>query len=208
MTQPKNRIVGLVGRSGAGKDALAGALMTRHGFSRLAFADPLRAAVSAITGWPVSALEDRDFKERLDPAWGVTPRRFLQHLGTEGVRSLKDDVWLTAFKLRLTHVHRLSPIVVTDVRFPNEVACLEELGALLVLVSRSSVNNTPVLHGSERMAWEWAVGGTPALRWPVLTIHNEGTLEELKAQARVVLACEHIMHDVPLDTINAEIKGR
>lgn len=207
---PKNRLVGLVGRAGAGKDTLALALVQRHGFTRRAFADPLKAAVSAITGWPLVALENRDFKEREDPLWGVTPRRFMQHLGTEGMRSLKEDVWLCAFQSWLFHMAPYSPIVVTDVRFPNEVEFLRERGALLVLVSRPQVDNLPVLHASERMAWEWVTTkawGTDPVPPGVLTVVNDSTVQELQAMATTVLECEHIVHDVPADVRASELKG-
>ena len=192
------RIIGLVGRAGSGKDTLAAHLVKSYGFTRRAFADPLRAATSAITGWPVSALEDRTFKETVDPRWGVTPRQFMQHLGTEGMRSLHREVWVTAFDVWFQKMGD-SPVVVTDVRFQNEVDYLRANNALMVRVSRPSVDNLPVLHASEYTAWEWSIKGGGDF-----TVYNTSTVDELALRAREVLDLEHAKHSVPEDVIAAE----
>ena len=69
---------------------------------------------------------------------------------------------------------RTGPVVVTDVRFPNEADLIDEFGGHTVRVLRPSaeVDDT---HPSE----------TALDHYPVdLTIENVGTLEDLQAKAR------------------------
>lgn len=154
-TRQPPRIIGLIGRAGAGKDTAAD-LLIPHGYVKCAFADPLRAAVSAITGWPPATYLDRETKERVDPAWGVSPREFLQKFGTEVGRALRQDLWLQAFDAWLTRTGARR-VVVPDVRFPNEAEHIEKLGGELWVIRRESVDMTPPsAHASEHMAARFA----------------------------------------------------
>lgn len=60
-------------------------------------------------------------------------RRFLQRLGTEGARDcLWPGIWIDAFAHNVARsvAEGHKNIVVTDVRFPNEAACITEQGEL------------------------------------------------------------------------------
>lgn len=75
------RIVALSGWKGSGKDMLAGHLMEKHGFKRLAFADPLKDMASQEYGIPRSHFDDLDFKEMPILSMPVTPRdAFSRHV--------------------------------------------------------------------------------------------------------------------------------
>ena len=144
MTRP---VIGLSGRSGAGKDTLARILYSRHGYVRHAFADPLRDMALAIDPTVFG-----DFGE----AWGLTEavdifgwdyvkqwptvRRFLQRLGTEGVRNhLGADTWVRLTEQRIA-ASDAPAIVLTDVRYPNEVDLVRRLGGLWVWIERPGTN--------------------------------------------------------------------
>jgi dCMP deaminase len=141
-------VLGLAGYKGSGKDTLA-ALLASYGFRRVAFADPLKLACRAIFGFTAAQVEDPAQKEVVDPRWGFTPRWAMQRLGTEGVRgSVADDVWVKSFLLRAAE--EPSHVVVTDVRFRNEVDAVRSLGGRVFLVQRAGCTGDG--HASEALA--------------------------------------------------------
>lgn len=151
-------IVGLCGPAGAGKNTVARMLCEGHGYVELAFADPLYAAVSAISMLPVERLKDRAAKEApIEWLGGLSPRRLLQLLGTDfGREMIAKDIWVAHLERRieanLAAGHRR--IVVTDVRFDNECNAIHHLGGLIVEVARggdaAGLEEAAAAHSSER----------------------------------------------------------
>ena len=140
-------IIGVCGLIGAGKDTVADYLVNIHQFRRESFASTLKDAVSAVFGWDRDLLEgrtrhSREWREQVDPWWAerlgmpnLTPRWVLQYWGTEVVRkSFHDDTWIASLenKLRNSQDH----VVVSDCRFPNEIAAIKRAGGIVVRVHR------------------------------------------------------------------------
>jgi len=140
-------IVGFVGFIGSGKDTAADYLVNFHGFRRDSFANTLKDAVAAVFGWDRTLLEGRtkearEWREQIDPWWAerlsmpkLTPRWVLQHWGTEVCRQgFHDDIWIASLenKMRKTGDN----IVISDVRFPNEIKAIHNAGGLVVRVKR------------------------------------------------------------------------
>lgn len=140
-------IIGFVGLIGAGKDTAADYLVNFHGFRRDSFANTLKDAVAAVFGWDRTLLEGRtkearEWREQVDPWWAerlnmphLTPRWILQYWGTEVCRSgFHDDMWIASLenKMRKTGDN----IVISDVRFPNEIAAIRNSGGIVVRVKR------------------------------------------------------------------------
>ena len=106
-------IFGIVGFIGSGKGTVGDILVNEYAFSKHAFADSLKDAVSVIFGWDRSALEgdteaSRTFREQIDPWWSerlgfeVTPRLILQRMGTEACRhGIADNIWIAALEKRI-----------------------------------------------------------------------------------------------------------
>ena len=91
-----HQIIGLTGPAGSGKDAVR-AILEELGFVGFAFADPIRNMIRCLLtdnglsdGW----MDNRDLKERIIPALGVSYRHMAQSLGTEWARNLRRDFWL------------------------------------------------------------------------------------------------------------------
>lgn len=170
-------IVGLGYKAGSGKDTLADMLVERIGFTKIAFAEPLKEAAKLLCGW-----DDRhvygNLKEQVDPFWGFSPRTFLQRLGTDAVRNnIADDFWVKA-TLRKMKDSTKTKFVVTDVRFPNEANAIREAGGRLFRLDRECA-------GAGNHASETALDGYQL--WDGV-IDNNGTLDDLWQQARAKLS--------------------
>lgn len=179
MTQP--RIVGLAGNAGAGKSTAAAFLVGR-GFARLRFAAPLKSMLSALYAEAgLSAREiarriEGDLKEKPDPLLdGRTPRHAMQALGTEWGRDMISprlwvDVWSTRARAAILAGRS---VVVEDVRFPNEVAAVRNLGGRVIYIARP---------GATVIAGHVSEGLDPAEADAIL--HNSGTLGALSRALR------------------------
>jgi hypothetical protein len=140
-------IIGFVGLIGAGKDTAADYLVNYHEFRRDSFANTLKDAVSAVFGWDRILLEGRTkearhWREQVDEWWAkrlgmpnLTPRLMLQLWGTEVCRNgFHDDIWIASLenKMRKTGDN----IVISDVRFPNEIKAIHNAGGIVVRIKR------------------------------------------------------------------------
>ena len=141
-------IIGFVGLIGAGKDTAADYLVNTHGFRRDSFANTLKDAVSAVFGWDRTLLEGRtkearEWREQKDEWWSnrlgmdITPRWILQWWGTDVLRvNFHDDIWIASLenKMRKTGDN----IVISDVRFPNEIKAIHNAGGKVIRVKRGA----------------------------------------------------------------------
>jgi len=140
-------IIGICGFQGSGKDTIADYLQNIYGFKRDSFAATLKDAVAAVFGWDRELLEGRTtesraWREAVDPWWSerldmpnLTPRLVLQKWGTEVARkSWHDDIWIASLENKLARAH--NDIVITDVRFPNEIRAVRDAGGIVIRVVR------------------------------------------------------------------------
>jgi hypothetical protein len=140
-------IVGFCGFIGSGKDTAADYLINCFGFRRDSFANTLKDAVSQVFGWDRILLEGRsaearEWREQVDTWWAerlqiphLTPRWILQFWGTDVCRThFHDDIWIASLenKLRKTKDN----IVISDVRFPNEIKAIHNAGGIVVRIKR------------------------------------------------------------------------
>lgn len=183
-------IIGLVGYIGAGKGTVRDTLVRNHGYHGFAFADALKDSVATIFTWPRGLLEgdsnaSRAFRERVDPWWShklgyeVTPRLILQKMGTEACRhGIADNIWIAALEKR---IQGYDDVVISDVRFPNEIDFVRSAGGKIIRVSRGedpSPEELAKMHVSET-AWNDI--------FPDVTIFNNGTLDDLKKDVKIIL---------------------
>jgi len=137
ITYPKN-IIGICGSIGSGKDTAAEYLVARYHFTRLSFAAVLKDACADIFGWDRDMLEgktaeERRIRESVDEWWAsrleiknFSPRYALQYVGTELFRGvLHKDIWVYALE---NTIQKYDRVVISDVRFPNEIDMLRRLG--------------------------------------------------------------------------------
>lgn len=193
-------LIGVVGFIGSGKGAV-GDLLERKGFIKDSFAKPLKDACSAIFGWPRELLEgdtevSRKWREDPDSFWSekfgytFTPRLALQLMGTEAGRNVfHQDIWVVSLLNRAKGKN----VVVTDVRFKNEINYIQQNGGIIVRVKRgkepewyklaedaaagvSSAIMEIKNKGIHQSEWDW-IGSDFNY-----TIENEGSLEDLGNQ--------------------------
>ena len=143
-------IIGVCGFIGSGKDTIADYLVNVHGFRRESFANTLKDAVAAVFSWDRVLLEGRtkearEWREQVDPWWSerldiptLTPRWVLQYWGTEVCRkSFHDDIWIASVENKLRRSK--DNIVISDCRFPNEIASIKSAGGKIVCVERGEL---------------------------------------------------------------------
>lgn len=164
-------LIGLCGAAGSGKDTVAEFLVRRHGFFRVAFADPIYEAVSAITGLSVEELHDRRNKENTLGWVSCSPRRLLQSLGTEWGRDMiHPEIWVMSTMQR---IEGMTDVVISDVRFNNEAEAILARGGAVWRVCGRSVE----LGEASKHASEAGVGD----RYVDSVIQNAGSMEDLGA---------------------------
>jgi hypothetical protein len=167
-------ILGLHGFAQSGKDTMAGILIEKLGYRRIAFADILREALyrlDPVVGFTngelltVTRVVDEIGWEKAKVQYSEV-RRLLQVIGTEVGRDLIDEnVWVN---LAMKGVGVNDKVVVTDVRYPNEIDAINKLNGVLIKIRRPDlgpINN----HVSD--------SGLPDEMFDFI-IDNEGSVED------------------------------
>jgi hypothetical protein len=143
-------IIGFCGFIGSGKDTAADYLVNFHEFRRDSFANTLKDACAAVFGWDRVLLEGktkeaREWREQVDTWWAerlnmpqLTPRWILQWWGTEVCRSaFHDDIWIASLENKLRKT--TDDIVISDVRFPNEIKAIRNAGGRIFWIQRGAL---------------------------------------------------------------------
>lgn len=172
------KIIGLTGLPRSGKNTAADYIMEHYGYGQTAFADPLKGAASILLSRPYGEVNgDDDFdREAILPEWGFSTRDFLQRFGTEAMRNnFGADFWVKHMRNILARCAATSMpgVVITDVRFPNEVDMIRGMGGWVVGVYR------PGLVASSHVS---DAGVTPDLFLP-----NTSTLEAFRVQISTLM---------------------
>jgi len=143
-------IVGLLGFIGSGKGTVASQLVDNYSFRQDSFATSLKDACAYLFDWPRNLLEgdtaeSRAWREIPDQWWAdklkipnFSPRLALQLIGTDALRAhFNEDLWFITVENRI----RKNPgqnVVISDVRFPNEIKFIREQGGILVRIDRGA----------------------------------------------------------------------
>ena len=216
-------IIGILGLIGSGKGTIARQLVEEFDFEQLSFAGTVKDAVSCIFNWNRDMLEgetqeSREWREQVDPWWSnklgceITPRKVLQEFGTDIMRNkFNENIWLYSLENKLKDKKN---IVISDVRFPNEIDLVFQHGGVLIEVKRGTpppwyktawiqnrygdimtlektmAKDYPEVHPSE---WSW-VGASVEV-----TIMNNGSKEALQHSVRslvpgILASMEHRSH--------------
>jgi hypothetical protein len=178
-------LIGIAGLKTSGKSTCANYLVEK-GYLEKSFADPLKKACIELF-----LLSDSQVygtitqKETPDQRWyNCTPRQMLQFVGTDLLRDNLDKIMPGLGKDIFTHHFGIwykdlmdknpdAQVVISDVRFQNEVDYIHQLGGYVIMLNRDTVNLTSTgdLHASELSVSQ--ITGID------FTIKNNSSLEEL-----------------------------
>jgi len=195
-------IIGVCGFIGSGKDTVADYLVNFHEFRRESFANTLKDAVAAVFGWDRTMLEGRtktarEWREQVDPWWAdrlkmpnLTPRWVLQYWGTEVCRrGFHDDTWIASLENKLRNSS--DNIVISDCRFPNEIASIRRAGGRIVWIKRGALPASKTkLESTGIHASETAWVGTKF----DAELDNNGSIDDL------YLAIKNLVSNLPAAT--------
>lgn len=202
-------IIGTCGFIGSGKGTFGEYLVNHHGWKSVSFAKSLKDMVSVVFHWPRELLEgdtkeSREWRETVDLWWSeklgkqITPRWVLQNIGTDVMRNhFADDIWVLSLERAILDLN--SNVVVTDVRFPNEIRNIRAMkGGMTVWIRRGELpqwydlaraaNDPMFLHAPEAHD-EMVKLGVHLSEWAWVgqdmdhVIDNNGNLEELHLKA-------------------------
>jgi hypothetical protein len=175
-------VVGVVGPARSGKDTVANILALHGGFTRVALADPIKAAFDVLGG------PGRETHKELGGFDATTVRRAWQLLGTEarediGSSLLWVDVALTVIRYaEAYHPKRRHRFVVPDIRFAHEAKRfsegIEAMGGTFEAwgVTREGSGGNGIPHSSETSYTDVPVS---------VALRNNGTIADL---SQLVLA--------------------
>lgn len=154
-------IIGLTGLKRSGKDTMANHLVENYGYTKYAFADPIRDICRVVFDW-----NDRhffgDLKEVIDPFWGISPRWAMQWIGTEAFQyylsadapafasKIGRNIWVMKF-INWYFNNHYTNVVISDMRFFHELEGLQntffdKLKTVRIVNSNCIPNDT---HASE-----------------------------------------------------------
>jgi len=139
-------LIGLTGLKQSGKSTAGEFLARNYGFHHTSFAEPMRRF--AMDLFRMNELQLEALKEQPLPMldYKVTPREFMQKLGTEFAREMiHPDLWVRACLMRIDPKR---PTVVSDVRFANEAHAIRAMGGKIIQVRRRGQERTDG-HASE-----------------------------------------------------------
>lgn len=168
------KLIGISGKAQHGKDTLGKMLVENHGYTRFAFADPLKEMAYRIDpmisgtqslAWLVDQMGWEEAKKIPEV------RRFLQYLGHGAREVLDKGVWIRRtmrdVDAMIKEGHR---VVITDMRYLNEVDAVIKRNGYVVRVNRPDAGPT----GDDLS--ETALDGYDD--WDVLFL-NHSTIENL-----------------------------
>lgn len=173
-------IIGLCGAAGSGKNTVGELICGIADAKWLSFAEPIYAAVAAITGMTAEEFSDRTVKERPIEWLGKSPRELLQTLGTEwGRNSVHQEIWIRRAMRRAERMGGL--VVITDVRYDNEAEAIRASGGVVWEIRRQGAG-IPGGHASEAGVADDLID---------LRIENDGTVGSLAATVYTALDTLH-----------------
>ena len=168
------RVIALCANKGSGKNYISDLLVDllqeecpESNIIQYGLADPIKEVASILFGWSYERIEEH--KEEPDIFYGISPREFLQFMGTEIAQeqlcqrsymydlNVNRNLWMTIFSRRMRDVSADSIVIIHDLRFPHEERFLREnyldssIWKVVTVLDEKDVYTTSDSHLSERL---------------------------------------------------------
>lgn len=187
-------MIGFLAKKHRGKDTASDFLVNNYGYTKNAFAHPLKKCIQELFGFTDEQLFT-DKKEEKDERWGISPRKAFQVFGTDIVRDLfpkmlfqessnignnfwikRADIWYNNNRSE----HK-GLVVWSDVRFQNEVDYILKNGGRVFKIDRPVIDSTEWFDGhSSEIELDKIINYTDV-------IINDGNVDELYEKIRSVI---------------------
>jgi hypothetical protein len=176
-------LIGIAYASRVGKDTAADALVRDLGYTKFAFAAPLKELALAANplALPSPGLQNVqtghnrlkwlvqcDGWERAKDRYPAV-RQFLEDLGNGARKVFGEDFWRD---IALARAAKVGNAVISDVRFLNEFEGIREAGGQLVKITRPGFNARP---------FEQELSDLPDDEWDLVVV-NDGSVIDLEAK--------------------------
>lgn len=172
------KIIAVSGKKRSGKDTVYKLISEYIGQDyvvRVAFADELKQEIADLLGCTAQHIDEN--KEFFRP--------FLQWLGTYKRMFVDPNYWVArAYRTMLRAPSKTRVIVVTDLRYINEMEHLLKLGTITIRVSRQSTEDLKDTHSSETELDNAKFN---------YNVANDSDLEDLKETVIKILKQEQII---------------
>lgn len=195
-------LIGLVGKKGVGKSTVSKFLnQSERNFVECAFSDALKKILQTLFFLNSTQLYGSQ-KDIIDEKLDVSPRQLMQIVGTQLFRNhlrehlpelklninesleqnLNEDrsVWIWHLEKRIIELMQCTRnVIVSDVRFENEVHCIKRLGGIIIHIHRPSLVSEDT-HSSEMLSIP-----NEDVDYEII---NDGNLEDLRNNVKKIIS--------------------
>lgn len=131
------KIIGISAQMQNGKDTVANYLVEKLGedWKRVAFATGVKRVFTNTFGKDLEFIEKWKVNKEPPEGFKKTVRQALQFIG-DGFREIQDNIWID-----LLFRTEQQPMIISDVRYVNELSRVQEEGGINILVWRPGFEN-------------------------------------------------------------------
>jgi hypothetical protein len=144
------------------------------------FADALKEmSVNLFDLEPRQVYGSDDDKNTMTP-YGKTARQFLQYLGTDIMRKIKDTIWVD-WTIKVINQEQSSLALIPDVRFPNEVDAIKKAGGIVIRLTRDVYNDKHECEKSlDKDIFDWD-------KFDEIIENKSSSLEDLQSKIKTLM---------------------
>tara|TARA_B100000085_G_C18370953_1_gene442346 strand:- start:49 stop:744 length:696 start_codon:yes stop_codon:yes gene_type:complete len=144
------------------------------------FADPLKLMAMNLFDLEEKQVYGSNDDKNTSTPYGKTAREFLQYLGTDVMRKIKDTVWVD-YTIKLIQQENSKISIIPDVRFPNEVNAIKKAGGIVVRLTRDPYKDKHECESSlDKSVFDWS-------KFDIVIENHETNIEKLQSDTTNLL---------------------
>lgn len=195
-------VYALMGKKRSGKDTVGGYIknLTDNNVM-LSFAKPVKDACSSIFSIPIENFYDDDLKEEYNEYYGYTNREIMQGIATDLLRNefekvfpkIGKNLWVMNCKKRILdniHNNNVKNIIITDVRFENEIEMIKNLVDISDYnfnINFIRVNRPDLIKENDNTQKHESENSIDNIDINQIVINNDGTLQDLYRKVSTII---------------------